>query len=242
MSRTVAILQARTGSHRLPGKVLMDLRGEPMMARVVTRASRAESLDRVVVATSTLPGDDAIESLCRERGWPVHRGSPDDLLDRYHQAAVAEGADVVVRITCDCPLIEPEVIDRTVRLFRESGVDYASSGGPPRSFPRGLDTEVCSFAALERAWREDKDPAWREHVTPYIYRHPELFTMKGLVDDTDRSTMRWTVDTPEDMAFVRRIYESFDDDRFTWRQVLALLERHPEWLEINRSIAQKEVG
>jgi spore coat polysaccharide biosynthesis protein SpsF len=242
MSRTVAILQARMGSSRLPGKILRDLRGEPMMARVVSRARRAKTLDEVVIATTTLAGDDAVEKLAAQRGWPVYRGSPDDLTDRYYQAALKHGATTVVRITCDCPMIEPEVVDRTVSFFRQSGADYASNGLPPRTFPRGLDTEVFTFAALERAWREDKNPAWREHATPYIYRHPEVFKLAGLVNETDHSAMRWTVDTPEDMAFVTKIYEAFGDDRFTWTEALALLKKHPEWLEINREISQKEVG
>jgi spore coat polysaccharide biosynthesis protein SpsF (cytidylyltransferase family) len=241
MSRTVAILQARMGSQRLPGKVLRDLCGQPMMARVVTRALRAKTLDLVVVATSALPGDDAVETLCLERGWPVYRGSPDDLLDRYYQAARLHEASTIVRITCDCPMIEPNVIDRTVSVFRDRRADYASNGLPPRTFPRGLDTEAFTVAALERAWREDTNPAWREHVTPYLYRHPELFKLAGLVHDKDYSAMRWTVDTPEDMVFVTKVYEAFGHDRFTWTEVLTLLTKHPEWLEINREILQKEV-
>ena len=242
MSRTIAILQARMGSQRLPGKILRDLCGEPMMARVVARARRAKTLDEVVVATTTLPGDDAVEKLAAERGWPLYRGSPDDLTDRYYQAARLHRAETVVRITCDCPMIEPEIVDRTVSLFKDSKADYVSNGLPPRTFPRGLDTEVFSFAALERAWREDKNPAWREHATPYLYRHPELFKLSGLAHDSDHSNMRWTVDTPEDMAFVTKIYEAFGHDRFTWMEALSLLEKHPDWLEINREIAQKEVG
>ena len=139
-------------------------------------------------------------------------------------------------------MIEPDLIDQTVRLFKERGADYASNGLPPRTFPRGLDTEVFSLAALDRAWREDKNPAWREHVTPYLYRHPELFKLAGLAHDKDSSAMRWTVDTPEDMLFVTRVYAAFGHDRFTWTEALALLEKHPDWIEINRAIAQKEVG
>lgn len=242
MSRVVAILQARMGSSRLPGKVLRDLCGQPMMARVVERARRARSLDEVVVATTTLPGDDAVARLAAERGWPLFRGSPEDLTDRYYQAARRHRADSVVRLTCDCPMIEPELIDRTVRVFRESGADYASNGLPSRTFPRGLDVEVFSLAALERAWKEDADPAWREHATPYLYRHPELFKLAGMAHDEDHSAQRWTVDTPEDFAFVAKVYEAFGHDRFTWTEALALLRRNPSWLEINREVVQKEVG
>lgn len=243
MSGTVAILQARMGSERLPGKVLKDLAGEPMIARVVARARRAKSLDRVIVATTTDASDDAVSELCARRGWPLYRGSPSDLLDRYYQAAKLHSAATVVRITCDCPLIDPELIDRVVGFFRQDEpADYASSTLPPRSFPRGLELEVFSFAALERAWKEDRNPAWREHVTPYFYRHPELFKLKGLVDGQDRSALRLSVDTPEDFDLVRRIYEAFGHDRFSWREALALLDAHPDWLDLNRHVGQREVG
>lgn len=243
MSGTVAILQARMGSERLPGKVMKNLAGEPMLARVVARTRRAKSLDRVIVATTTDAADDAVVELCVQRGWPVYRGSPGDLLDRYYQAAKLHNAGTIVRITCDCPLVDPELIDRVVGFFRQGkSADYASSTLPPRSFPRGLEIEVFSFAALERAWKEDLNPAWREHVTPYLYRHPELFKLKGLVDDQDRSTLRLTVDTPEDFELLRRIYESFGHDRFSWRAALTLLDAHPDWLALNRRVGQREVG
>ena len=241
--KTVAIIQARMGSTRLPGKVLLDLAGEPMLARVVHRVQRARSLQEVMVATTVQPGDDAIVQLCAAHGWPCARGSQDDVLDRYYQAALASQADIVVRITSDCPLIEPEVIDQVVGalLAGQPEVDYASNVQPPRTFPRGLDIEVLRFDALERAWREDVDPAWREHVTPYLYRHPERFRIHGVFNAVDLSHLRWTVDTPEDLELVRRIYDYFDDDAFSWHDVLALLEQHPDWLEINRTVEQKAV-
>src|SRR5262249_12160461 len=171
--RTVAIVQARMGSSRLPGKVLQDLGGEPMLARVLSRLGRSRTLDEVVVATTTEPADDILERFCQERGRPCFRGSEHDVLDRYYKAATAERAAVVVRITSDCPLIEPAIVDRVVAEFqeRQPGIDYASNVLPRRTYPRGLDTEVMSFAALDRAWHEDHVPASREHVTPYIYRH-----------------------------------------------------------------------
>lgn len=240
--RIVAIIQARMGSTRLPGKVLMDLAGEPMLARVVKRTMRAQMLDEVVVATTVQPADEAIVRLCSERGWPCFRGSESDVLDRYYQAAKRHRADIVVRITSDCPLIEPEIVDLVVREYLEKGpLDYVSNTLPPRTFPRGLDVEVMSFEALERAWHEDSNPAWREHVTPYIYRHPEKFALRAVVNDKDYSHMRWTVDTSEDLSFVRLIYEHFGHDDFSWRDVLALLDEHPEWLEINKRVRQAEV-
>lgn len=242
--KVVAIIQARMGSTRLPGKVLMDLAGEPMLARVVNRCRRAALLADVVVATTTQPADEAIARLCEERGWPCVRGSEDDVLDRYHQAAEARRADVIVRITSDCPLIEPAVVDRTVKEFldRQPGVDYACNVLPQRTFPRGLDVEVASRAALDRAWREDLNPAWREHVTLYIRRHPELFRLHGVMNDVDYSDLRWTVDEETDLALARRIYGHFGHDAFSWGDVLALLAGHPDWSALNRSVKQKVVG
>lgn len=239
--KVVAIIQARMGSTRLPGKVLLDLAGEPILGRVMNRTQRAQTLVEVVVATTVQPVDDAIVRLCAERGWPCFRGSEEDVLDRYYQTAMAHQADVVVRITSDCPLIEPEVIDRVVREFLDlqPEVDYSCNVLPRRTFPRGLDTEVMRFDVLERAWREDHNPAWREHVTPYIYHNPDLFRIHGVTNEVDYSHLRWTVDTPEDLDFVRRIYDHFGHDHFTWQEVLEVLEEHPEWLEINRTVQQK---
>lgn len=241
--RVVAIIQARMGSTRLPGKVLLDLAGEPMLVRDMNRLFRAKTLNDVVVATTVEPADDAIVDLCQERDWPYFRGSEEDVLDRYYRAAQEYQADAVVRVTSDCPLIEPQVVDRVVREFldRQPEVDYVANTLTPRTFPRGLDIEVMRFDALEQAWHEDNNPAWREHVTPYIRRHPDRFQSYGVLNDEDLSHMRWTVDTPEDLAFVRRIYEHFGHDRFSWQGVLALLETHPEWLDINRDVQQKIV-
>jgi spore coat polysaccharide biosynthesis protein SpsF len=241
--KTVAIIQARMGSSRLPGKVLLDLAGEPMLARVVSRVRRARTLEGFIIATTTEPSDDALAALCDERGWPCFRGSRDDVLDRYYRAARQCGAEVIVRITSDCPLIDPEVIDLVVGEFlrRWPRVQYATTDEPRRSFPRGLDTEVFDFASLERAWREDRNPAWREHVTPYLYRRQDLFTLHNVVHHTDCSAYRWTVDTPEDAEFVRRVYESFGHDDFRWQDVLSLLQRRPELREINRHVTQKVV-
>ena len=238
--KIVAIIQARMGSTRLPGKVMMDLAGEFMLGRVVDRLRRASSLHEVVVATTTNSDDDHIVALCGERGWPVCRGSEDDVLDRYYHAAVAHSADAVVRITSDCPLIDPGVIDKVVQEFLSAypDIDYVSNC-IQRTFPRGLDTEVISFNALDQAWREDSDPSHREHVTQYIIRNPGRFRIRGVENEVDYSHMRWTVDTPEDLAFVRKIYEHFGNDDFSWSDVLTLLERHPEWLEINRNVQQK---
>jgi len=241
-SRVVAIIQARMGATRLPGKVLMDVAGQPMLERVVNRASRSKIVSNVVIATTTQPGDDSIASLCEAHGWQHFRGSETDVLDRYYQAALAFRADIIVRITADCPLIEPEIIDRIVNEFLSvyKDADYVSNT-LIRTFPRGLDVEVISYSALTKAWQEDHDPVSREHVTPYIWRQPDKFKIHSITNDDDYSYMRWTVDTAEDLAFVRKVYDHFKDDTFSWREVLELLKEHPEWLEINRDVQQKVV-
>jgi len=241
MTRTVAVIQARTGSTRLPAKVLLPLLGEPILTHVVRRTARARSLDAVVIATTVDRADDAIVDLARRGRWEIVRGSEMDLLDRYVSAARSYAADVVVRITSDCPLIDPEVIDATVAAFETADCDYASNALEPRSFPRGLDVEVVAREALERAWREDANPAWREHATPYIYRHPETFRLLRVAADADYSINRWSVDTAEDYELVRRIFEALGRDDFGWREALAIVEEHPDWTELNSSVIQKEV-
>lgn len=229
-------------STRFPGKVLEDLAGEPMLARVFNRTRRAKTVDAVVVATTTQQTDDVIVHLCETQGWPCFRGSEEDVLDRYYQATLAFKADAIARITADCPLIEPEVIDRVINEFRAyyPKVDYVSNT-LERTFPRGLDVEITSLDALRKAWREDDTPASREHVTPYIWQHRKKFKLHNVHNDVDYSYMRWTVDTIEDLTFVRKIYNHFKNDTFAWREALHLLAVHPEWMEINQHVRQKLV-
>jgi spore coat polysaccharide biosynthesis protein SpsF len=241
--RIVTIIQARTSSTRLPGKVLMDLAGDSLLARVVTRTSRCPSIGELIVATTTGPEDEPIVALCAARGWTCFRGSRDDVLDRYYRAALEHGAEVVVRICSDCPLIDPGLLERLIGTFLAlpPAVDYLGMSYPRRRLPIGLDAEVFRFEALERAWREDPAAASREHVTNYIICHPEIFRLEDFVYNGDYSGMRWTVDTREDYALIRRIYEHFGHDRFTWHEVLNLLAAHAEWLELNRHVPQKTV-
>lgn len=241
MTRTVAIIQARTGSTRLPGKVLLPLLGEPLLARVVRRVARASSIDATVVATTVTPADDAIVDVARERGWLVERGSETDLLTRYLEAAHANRADRVVRITSDCPLVDAELIDEVVVALARSRSDYASNTLEPRTYPRGLDVEAMTLEALEAANVFDDDPRSREHATPYIYRHPERFRLTAVRSPVDLSSHRWTVDTPEDYELVRRIYEELGGDEFSWRDALRVVAAHPEWSELNRHVPQKTV-
>lgn len=210
-----------------------------MLARVMNRLGRARLIDSLLVATTDRPGDDAIVQECRRSELHVFRGDQDDVLDRYYRAAQLIKADVIVRVTSDCPLIDPEVTDRTIAAFLESGPDYAANN-LVRTYPRGLDTEAVSMKALGRAWHQAQKPYERSHVTPYIYEHPADFKILTLTGDADYSSHRWTVDTPEDLQFVRAVYQRLGDDvDFLWRDVLALVEREPQLAELNRFVAQK---
>ena len=247
--KVVVIIQARMGSTRLPGKVLLDLGGKPMLARVVSRCRQATMVDQVVIATSDDPSDDAIENYCLAQGYPCFRGSLHDVLDRYYQAARQFEASIIVRITADCPLIDPAVIDQVVSALiggeQESKLDFVANRLPPpwkRSYPIGLDVEVCTFSALERAWKEAKEAHQREHVMPYLYEQEGRFQVLVLNHIPDYGDLRWTVDTPEDLALIRQIYSRFDGgDGFSWMDVIELFQHEPALAEINASVAPKRV-
>lgn len=240
MTRVVAIIQARTGSTRLPRKVLSEISGEPMLARVVERVSAARLVDEVVVATTVDPGDSPIVELAAARGWSVTRGSVDDVLGRYVEAARAHDADVIVRVCSDCPLVDPELIDDVVgALLDRPEVDYVANNLPSRTYPIGLDLEAFRRSALEAAHAHDRDPALREHVTPYIRQNPERFQILALGHTEDLSRHRWTVDVPEDLALMRRVYEAMGGALSPWRTVVELCEQNPEWIQLNAHVAQK---
>jgi spore coat polysaccharide biosynthesis protein SpsF len=236
--KVVAIIQARMGSTRLPGKVLADIRGHAMLFHVVRRTEAAETLDKVVIATTTEPANDAIVAWCGEHQVDCFRGNEMDVLDRYYRAACQYNADAVVRITSDCPMIDPQVVDKTVNAFLSEQPDYASNTRV-RTYPRGLDTEVMTFAALQRTWTEARHPYQRTHVTPYIYENPSTFRILSITGETDHSAYRWTVDTPEDLEFVRAVYSRLTDETFSFSDALNLMKREPELAEINRSVLQK---
>lgn len=242
--RTVAVVQARSGSTRLPGKVMADLEGVSMLGRVLRRLSRAATLDAVVVATSDGPTDEAVAREAeRWTRHPAFRGSEEDVLSRYLGAARRHDADAVVRITADCPLIDPALVDRTVGRFLDERPDYASNS-LRRTYPRGLDVEVVDRRALEAAGAEAEEDYERVHVTPFLYRHPERFSLLAVTaeGEEDHSHLRWTVDTAADLELVRRIYRHFGGrDDFGWREVLALVERRPELTQINRRVRQKSL-
>jgi spore coat polysaccharide biosynthesis protein SpsF len=239
--KIVAIIQARMGSSRLPGKALKDINGRSMLARVVRRAGRSALIDQLVVATTEKELDDAIVSECESLGVPSFRGSEDDVLDRYYQTAKTFSAEGIVRITSDCPLIDPEIIDRVIQTFLNNNLDYASNT-IEGTYPRGLDVEVFSFHALEVAWQKAAQKFEHVHVTPYIYRHNEQFKIFSVTSVENFSDYRWTVDTQEDLKLIRTIYEEIDhDDDFSWRDVLMLSKERPDLAEINRHIRQKSL-
>lgn len=262
MLKTVAIIQGRMGSSRLPGKVLAQIAGQSMLQHVIERARRARTVEAVVVATSSDPADDPIADFCASLSAPCTRGSLHDVLDRYYQTAQAQHAGVVVRITADCPMIDPELIDATVKLVTASRapnqVDFAANRLPPpfqRTFPIGLDVEVCTFAALQRAWQESSETFHREHVMPYLYQDvslsradahlstgvsPRGFNIAVLNHQPDYGSLRWTVDTPADLIFVREVFARLGGNPgFHWAAVLELLQQEPELAKINSEIRHK---
>jgi spore coat polysaccharide biosynthesis protein SpsF len=241
--KTVAIIQARTGSTRLPGKVLQDLHGKTVLERVINRVKRFTMIDDLIVATSDHPSDDPIVEESAHARVDVFRGSEADVLDRFVGAAEYTSADVCVRLTADCPLLDPGVSDSIISLFLEAdrSVDYASNK-IPQSFPRGLDTEVFSRDALDRTAKHARQQYERVHVTAYMYRHPEIFNLLSVTSDVDRADWRWTVDTAEDLEFVRQIYRRLEGvENFSWLDVVAILEDEPELMWINSHVRQKEI-
>ena len=240
---TVAIVQARMTSTRLPGKVLLPILGRPMLAYEIERLRKTRGVDRIVLATTVNSTDDAVAEFCAAQGLDCHRGSEHDVLARYYEAAVKFDARVVVRATADCPLIDPDVVARVLDEFASAdGCDYASNMLTP-TFPYGMAAEVFTFAALKEAFVNAREPAEREHVTPYIYWHPERFRMRSVTMSPDLSGHRWTVDTPEDFALVNRILTALYPVKPDFRiaDLLALVQANPEWESVNRHVRQTMV-
>lgn len=252
-------------SSRLPGKILADIAGQPMLQRVFIRTSRSATVSQTIFATTTDSTDDPVAEYCDLSGIPYTRGSLYDVLDRYYQTAKSAKADVVVRITADCPVIDPELIDKVVNtvINEQSSVndkpfDFVCNRLPPpyhRTYPIGLDIEACTFKALEQAWKKAKEPQQREHVMPYFYEGVELITDNRLLhtgisprgyhiallhNPTDFGDYRWTVDTPEDLEFIRQVYAHFEGrDDFSWKEVLTLVHDNPELMQINAGVKHK---
>lgn len=234
--RIVDIVQARMRSTRLPGKVLMDIEGKPMLWRVVDRLKRSKRIHELAVATSTNASDDRIKKFCDENNIRCIRGSENDVLERYCEAAVACQADIVVRHTADCPLIDPCISDQVIDRHLASGADYTCNTYKKYTYPWGLNTEVISFDVLKKAHKEAKQPFDREHVTTYIYQHPAIFKIENLSYKKDLSNLRWTVDEEDDLTFVREVYRLIKKEMFTMPDVLDLLKKNPYLGSINRRV------
>ncbi len=238
--RIVCIVQARMSSTRLPGKVLLPLAGREVLAHVLERLAFCQTLNEVVVATSSDASDDVLAQWCYARGVTVFRGSLQDVLDRYYQCALRSRADAVVRITADCPALDPSLVDEVVRGFHSGNYDLFYLSG---EFPDGLDCAVFSFSALERAWREATLASEREHVGPYIVNHPEWFRLGSLEKFKGLAHHRWTLDEPRDLAFLESVFNRLqrpDGQPFLTQDLLDLLSREPGLLQANKGIVRNE--
>lgn len=262
--RVIAIIQGRMSSSRLPGKILADIAGQPMLQRVFIRTSRASTVTETIFATTTDPSDDPVAEYCDFSGIPFMRGNLYDVLDRYYQTAKQAKADIVVRVTADCPVIDPGLIDEVVRILletRDLRFDFVANRLPPpcrRTYPIGLDVEACTFKNLEKAWKEAKEPQHREHVMPYLYEGVKLitdnrslhtgisqhgFNIALLHHTTDFGDYRWTVDTPEDIEFMRQVYSRFEGrDDFSWKDVLVIVHNEPKLMQINAGIQHRTLN
>jgi len=241
---TGAIIEARSSSTRLPGKILLPILGEPLLARLIERLRRAETLDTIIIATTTNPADDRVGKFAEQAGVGCFRGSGEDVLGRVLGAAKAFSIDVIVEVTGDCPLLDPAEVDKVVRAYGSGPWDYASNV-LRRTYPRGLDTQVFSTELLERVAGLTRDPVDREHVSLYIYEHPGMFSLTNVESDLPEKwhDLRLTVDTREDLELVTAIYEALYPGKpdFDLGDVIGLLERRGDLLEINQHIAQKQV-
>ena len=237
--QTTAIIQARMGSHRLPGKVLMPLAGRPVLWHVINRLKYSQKINVIVVATTGEIIDDAVVKLCEDNGVPYFRGSEDYVLDRYYQAAKIFNADPIVRITADCPAIDPQIVDEVVEGFLKGNYDIYGLTG---EFPDGLDCTVFSFRALEDAWKNAMLPSEREHVCPYMGSHPEKFKNGGYEKFKGMGSYRWTLDTAEDYEFLCEVFSRLyrEDSLFLTNDIFKLLEMEPHLLQINRHIVRNE--
>ncbi|MEN8173405.1 MAG: glycosyltransferase family protein [Chloroflexota bacterium] len=273
MTRTIAIIQARMASSRLPDKVLLDIGGRPMLDWVIERTQRANLVDKVIVATTTDPSDDPVAAFCSEHGYTFTRGSEPDVLDRYYQTAKPYAPENIVRITADCPLLDPELVNETVQYLNQSNsptasqpsfkYDFVTNRLPQpwgRTYPIGLDVEAFTWHALQQVWHDADQKHHREHVTPYFYEDIPVddlhfkenqpspargysrrgFQVALLHYAQDYGHLRWTVDTPEDLNFVRAVVARLDNTAdFTWLNVLTLVQHEPELTQINAAIKHK---
>lgn len=239
-----AIIQARTGSTRLPGKILKKVLGKTMLELMVERVKRAEIIDKIVIATTDKPEDKKIADLAKKLGLDFYRGSENDLLDRYYQTAKKFDIDTIVRISSDCPLIDPKIIDRVVGFYlkNKKNCDYVSNTDPP-TYPDGMDTDVFSFKALEETWQKADLLSEREHMTQYIRNHPEKFRKKNVSrNGKDLSRLRLTLDNPEDFILIKKIFTALypKNKYFSLADILEFLEKNPKLVLLNSHIERNE--
>jgi spore coat polysaccharide biosynthesis protein SpsF len=243
--KTAIIVQARMTSTRLPGKVLKKVLDKPLLEYQIERLSRVKLADEVIIATTVNETDEPIVQLCNSLSIPYFRGSEEDVLSRYYETAKAPQADGIVRVTSDCPLIDPEVIDEAIKFYidHQTEYDYVSNS-LERTYPRGMDAEVFSFKALQEAFLETTALPDREHVTPFIHRQPQRYRLANINYSESQSHQRWTVDTPEDFELIKTIIEAIYPKLpdFTLRDCLNLLQKNPEWSTTNVHVQQKKYG
>ena len=237
----IAILQARMGSSRLPNKVLRKIKGKTLLELYINRVKQSRLIDKIVIATTTRSGDDAIKEIASKLGIECFRGSENDLLDRYYQCAKKYHADVVVRFTPDDPFVDYQVVDKAVQIFKDNQVDFVTNHFHP-TYPEGLDIEIYSIDALEKSWKEAKLLSEREHVFPYIQNHQDQFKIINFEQDEDYSHLRWTIDYECDYEMTKAIYDYLYEKKplFLQKDILELLENLPEISEINAHIERKE--
>jgi spore coat polysaccharide biosynthesis protein SpsF len=242
--KVVIIVQARMGSTRLPGKHLKQILGRPMLSFLIERLRRVKKAQEIIIATTDQLIDEKIIKVCKEEKVNYFRGDEENVLDRYYQTAKKFKAKIIVRITADCPLIDPEIIDRTINVFLDNypKFDYVSNS-LNHTFPRGMDVEVFSFESLKKVVKWGMSSEEKEHVTPYYYRHPEKFSLENVENEKNLSSFRLTVDTPEDFFLISKIIQELYplNPNFTLVDILNLLAKHPDWLVINSKVQQKKL-
>ena len=239
------IIKARMTSTRLPGKVMLDLCGKSVLEQEIRRIMQSNHEMSIIIATTTNESDNVIVEFAEKNGLKVFRGSENDVLSRYYYAAVENHLDIIIRITSDCPLYDAKLLDEMLDEFlKEESLDYLSNTFGNRTYPRGLDTEIFNFPALEKAFKMATEQPCREHVTPYIYGNPEIFNVKTYVGDVDYSHLRWTLDTDEDYKLISEIYNYFylEKKDFGYSEIIKAYQENPSWYHINNNIAQKVIG
>lgn len=237
----LCLIQARCGSTRLPGKVLLDLEGNTVLGRVIERVKRSKKISEIFVVTTTNIEDLEIVKYCSNNKIRVFCGSADDVLDRFYQIAKLINPKNIIRITADCPLMDPEVIDKVIEQHLTAKASYTSNT-QIETYPDGEDVEVFTFESLEKAWKEANLLSEREHVTPYIRKNPDIFKQSSISNDRDLSKMRWTLDNPEDYEFIKIIYKNLykNNNNFGINDIVDFLENNEDLLKINSNIKRNE--